>query len=261
MATNLEDRIQEAAASGDIKQLSRLIQTADPLPDRTVQSLLRKAATTSQPFIIKFLIEQFPSIPLDEETIRAAVYSGSIPVFSALLAKDPSAVKMQFDMRGTPLIIACMAKKPIDFLRFLLEAGADPNQDPDAAAFPLALVAAFYVDIEVINLLLEYGAKIEHSGALSTAAQFNNEAMIRHLLHCGAKPETDAAERLPFQSPLNVAIRKGNIEALKILLDSGADITLVDAKGLDARATAEEMERKRGNNITKILHLLETFKK
>lgn len=68
-----------------------------------------------------------------------------------------------------------MAQKPIDFLRFLLETGADPNQDPDTATYPLSIVAAFYTDTSSLDLLLDHGAKIQGSGALGAAAQFGRK--------------------------------------------------------------------------------------
>lgn len=98
---------------------------------------------------------------LNEETIRAAVYSGSIDLFATLLSKDPTIINYQFDRRGTPLALACQSQQPVNFLEFLLKQGADPNQDPDVAPFPLASVAAFYSDTSAAALLLEHGAKLE----------------------------------------------------------------------------------------------------
>lgn len=257
MATKPEDQLKAVAASGDVDQLKHLLHTIEPVSDDTAQTLLTEAAWKSQLSVVEFLIAEFPATPLHEDTIRAAVYSGSIPLFQALMSKDPSVVKIQFDRRGTPLIIACMGKQSVEFLRFLLEAGADPNQDPDAASFPLALVAAFYTDTSAVDLLLEHGAKLERSGALCAAAQCGNELMVRYFLQRGAKPETDATEIGTGQPPLHVAARKGHVGVSRILLDHGADASVVDSKGMTAKAAAEEMEKK-GHDMSEILELLRT---
>lgn len=257
MADTVEEQLKAATASGDVDQLNHLFQAADPPSDKTVQILFNEAASKSQVSALDYLFARFPSVPLDEDTIRAAIYAGSIPLFSALLVKDPSIIKMQFDMRGTPLIVACMARKPLDFLRFLLEAGADPNQDPDATTFPLALVAAFYRDTSAVDLLLEHGAKLEGSESLSAAAHLGNEVMVRHLLQRGASPNTDASEkRPPRDPPLHVALRNGRAGVFKLFLDHGADTGVLDTKGKTLKEAALEMKQK-GLDMSEILDLLE----
>jgi ankyrin repeat protein len=110
-----------------------------------------------------------------------------------------------------------MSKKSIEFIRFLLGAGADPNQDPDCTGFPLALVAAIYADKDVADLLLERGAKMEHSGALSASARRGNEDMVRYLLERGAKLETDT-QAGGSSSALSAVASQGHVEFLTLLL-------------------------------------------
>lgn len=259
MTTDVEEQLTAAASSGDVDQLANLAKTVESLSSKTVQTLFREAASQSQLPVIEYLLVQFPSVPLNEDTIRTAIYTGSIPLFSALIERDPSIVRMQFDMRGTPLIVACMAKKPLDFLRFLLEAGADPNQDPDTTTFPLALVGAFYTDTGAVDLLLEHGAKLEGSEALSSATQLGNEVMIRYFLQRGAKPDTDVSEgRAPRDPPVHLAVKKARVGVLKILLDYGADVSVVDSKGKTLREVAVELEE-RGQDMSEIMELLKNY--
>ncbi|KAG4223369.1 hypothetical protein PC116_g28163, partial [Phytophthora cactorum] len=148
---------------------------------------------------------------LNEDTIRAAVYSGSIDRFTTLLSEDPNIINYQFDRRGTPLALACQSQQPVDFIEFLLKQGADPNQDPDIAPFPLASVAAFYNDTSAAKLLLQHGAKLEHSGALAAAAGRGNETMVRYLLENGAQQDKDVVEgRIP-EYALHIAARRGYV--------------------------------------------------
>jgi ankyrin repeat protein len=202
----------------------------------------------------------FASNALDEETVRAAIYTRSIPYFKSLLAKDPSIINMQFDRRGTPLIVACMSKQSIEYLRMMLEAGADPNQEPDAAAYPLAFVAAFYDDPGAIDLLLDYGAKLEKSAALGWATLRGNEVMLRHLLLRGADPRTDTNEIGRRETALHHAASKGYVSIAKILLDHGAQTSEVDIKGKTALAHAEEKQQN-GEDRTEMIRLLKEYER
>ncbi|KAB8293766.1 hypothetical protein EYC80_009251 [Monilinia laxa] len=177
--------LTEAASNGKIDVLKQLLE--DTTQEETIQDLLNTAAWKSQISTVVFLLSKYPSVLLLEETIRAAIYSSSIDLFSTLLSKDSTIINHQFDRRGTPIALACMSKQPVEFLEFLLKAGADPNQDPDTAPLPLVSVAAFYHDSRAAELLLKHGAKLEDSGALEMAMRRGNEVMVHFLTDYGMK--------------------------------------------------------------------------
>lgn len=257
MTSTVENSLITLAAAGDVDQLCSLFTTIqEPPSEDTIQHLLTAAAKGSHLNIITFLLAQYPSISLDEEVIRAAVYTGSIPIFKALLAKDPRVVNIQFDKRGTPLIVACTSRQTFEYLQLLLEAGADPNQDPDCAAFPLAIVSAFYNDPAVVDLLLQHGARLEDSGALPTAARFGNEPMLRRLLDRGAHLDSIHA------SPLHAAIRAshggvkaGHVSVVRTLLQYGADPNVADSSGATAVEFASQL-RSQGKDILNMMDVL-----
>ncbi|KAI1498685.1 ankyrin repeat-containing domain protein [Biscogniauxia marginata] len=219
MDTDNTCSLVEAASAGRLGKLEELLATESSPTEEAVQSLLAAAAWNSQLSTVNLLLSKYPAIPIDEETIRAAIYSGSVELFSALLSRGPSIVKRQFDRRGTPIAVACMSKQPVSFLEFLLKAGADPNQDPDTAPFPMASVAAFYEDTAAAELLLKYNAKLVHSGALAAAAGRGNEVMVRYLIEQGARLETDCTEVGKQETAVEVAARKGHAGVVKILLE------------------------------------------
>jgi hypothetical protein len=232
MTEALQIQFQAAVSSGDAAELAQLIDNNESPSDETVQALTREAASEASVPVLRLLLKKFPSVPLHEDTLRASIYTGCVTTFATLMEKDPTIATKQFDHRGTPLTVACMSQQPIEYLRFLLEAGADPNQDPDVAAFPIALVAAFYKNTAAADLLLDYGAKLQNSGALSAAAQRGNECMLRHLLKLGAKPETDTTIVNGHSgSPLHNAARNGQVGCLKILLEHGADVGELNSRG------------------------------
>lgn len=257
MSSTLKDQLKILASTGDVDQMRNLLAPEkESLSQETIQELLTSAAKSTQIQAVSFLLSQHPSITLNEEIVRAAVNTGSIPLMQTLLAKDPSVINMQFDMRGTPLIVACMGRQNIEFLRFLLEAGADPNQDPDAASYPLALVAGLYKDTAGIDLLLRHGARIEHSGALSAAARLGNELMMRNLLDKGARPETDAPPTGTGASPLHVAVKAGHVGVARTLMQHGADPNATDGSGTSAIEVARQMKQQ-GKVIPEMVEALE----
>ncbi|KAF4957609.1 hypothetical protein FSARC_11248 [Fusarium sarcochroum] len=184
------------------------------------------------------------------------MYTGSIPIVEALLTRDPQVINMQFDRVGTPLIVACHSRQSFEFLKFLLEAGADPNQDPECAAFPLVIVAAFYNDPAVIDLLVQHGARLEESGALATAAGFGNEPMLRHLLDRGARLDPIHA------SPLHAAIRAGHrgvkaghVAVVRILLQHGVDPNAANSSGTTPIEFANQL-RAQGKDMLNMMDVL-----
>lgn len=257
MADSLKDQLLALASTGDINKMRTLISASEQRPSQEIiQEALTAAVKNYQYDAVRFLLPRSRSTPLNEEVVRAGVNTGSIPLMQALITKDPSLINMQFDMRGTPLIVACMGRQHVDFLRFLLEAGADPNQEPDAAAYPLALVAALYKDTAAIDLLLKYGAKIENSGALAAAARRGNEVMMRYLLEKGAQPKTDGTSTATDESPLRVAVRAGHIGIARILMEHGADPKATDGTAPSAIQLAKQLQQE-GKATSEMVEALE----
>ncbi|KAJ4246055.1 hypothetical protein NW762_013800 [Fusarium torreyae] len=256
MTPDFEQSLIAIASAGDVGQLKTLLTTdQEPQSEQSLQKLLTTAAKGSHLDAINFLLSQYPYVPLDEEIVRAAVNTGSVPIFEALLARDPGVINMQFDRRGTPLIVACMGQQRFEYLKFLLEAGADPNQDPDAALFPLALAAGLYNDPTVIDLLLQHGARLERSGALAAAAWRGKVSMLRRLLDRGARLDADARDVGIHESPLHVAVKAGRVGVVKILLQHGADPSSTDANGTTAIEVAHQMTLQ-GKNMGEMLEVL-----
>ncbi|KAF5658695.1 hypothetical protein FHETE_9760 [Fusarium heterosporum] len=244
--------LNNLASVGDIGELKSILSNDPNVSLAIIEDLLVTATKSSQVEVINLLLSQYPSTPLSEQIVRGAVNTGSIPIMKALLARDPSIINMPFDHYGSPLIVACMGRQKIEYLEYLLGVGADPNQDPDAASFPLTIVAALYEEPEVIDLLLNHGARVVHSGALGAAARLGNEVMMRRLLERGAKPDTDAATS---ESPLHTAVRAGHVGIATILLQDGADPMSMDGNGCTPIDIAEK-KRLEGNDMSEMLQVL-----
>jgi hypothetical protein len=165
----------------DVDKIKTLLSEHGSPSEKTIQNLLVTAAKDDKLNVVEFLLDRYPTVPIEEEPLRAAVNIGSIPITKALLARDPTIINLPFDHRGSALIVACMGRQRVEYLRFLLEAGADPNMDPDCTGYPVALVAALYTDPAAMDVLLEHGAH-PIGGALASATQKGKEAMVLSLL-------------------------------------------------------------------------------
>ncbi|KAH7002454.1 ankyrin repeat-containing domain protein [Ilyonectria destructans] len=259
MNPETHNRLIEAASEGDLEQVQQCIATGESLTEETIQRVLAAAAWKNRVSVVEFMLCNHPPHSIQEEAVRAAIYADSTSLFSMLLSRDPSIINMQFDGRGTPLVVACMAQKPLDFLKFLLEAGADPNQDPGRMMItPLAMVAAFYkTNTKVVDLLLKHGAKLEQSGALAAAATRNNEIMIRHLLARGSDHANDSYP-LKTDFALHLAAKGGYVGVVKILLEHGVDANAKDGNGKTAAQVAKEAENE-GEDRRAVQDLLNSF--
>ena len=136
------------------------------------------------------------------------------------------------DKRGYTLL-ACVASSPQadeDMIRLLIQAGADVNGTvEDGEHSPLEL-AACSGSFSKVQYLLDAGANIKHVSPKGYAVLVNvvyalhgHETlvpMIEFLAKNGAEID---CETKYGESPLSVASRLGRFDAIKFLLDSGAD--------------------------------------
>jgi ankyrin repeat protein len=118
--------------------------------------------------------------------------------------------------------------------------------------------AACSSSILTIDLLLEYGARVENSFALNEAAsKENNTAMMERLIELGA--DLNGFEDSPYVSfdgtPLHRAIRSGLMENVRFLLEKGADPYFKDSPW--RRTPLEEAENSARSEIPEIVELLE----
>ena len=145
-------------------------------------------------------------LPADEEltTYEAAAF-GRVERLRALLDEDAARVGELSSDGFSPLHGAVFGGSA-DAVRLLLERGADPNlvSGGSIAQVPLLGTAAFVRRPDLAGLLIDGGADVNGVAeggftALDSAAQNEDEAMIRVLLDRGADPNLGvgiARERL-----------------------------------------------------------------
>lgn len=127
-------------------------------------------------------------------------------------------------------IHAAAAHGKLDILKLLLEKGADKDALSVWRKTPLTLAIA-NSQKEVMRYLLGIGADLNrgryYSLPLYRAVDLEDAALVREFIERGAKVD---AKEYGGWTPLLNAVRGGNIEITRILLEAGADMMKV-AKG------------------------------
>ena len=131
---------------------------------------------------------------------------------------------------GTPLVNAVF-RNDTEMIDFLIDAGADINKPADIYLLypgaPPLYVAADGLKWEAFDLLLRRGADVNkphtfsHNIVLHEACKQGRSDKVKQLLERG----TDFnSKNLQGLTPLHCAIQGGSLEAVRLLVEAGADI-------------------------------------
>lgn len=151
--------------------------------------------------------------------------------------------------------------------RLLREEGAiQPYSPPEKDSGAALEMAAWECDIEIFELLLEHGAKLENSLALHRAMMRNSDDRIafaeRILSHGADINRFGHLSPVPLRggTALAVAARLGTLDEIRWLLEHGVDQYIGDSQGLTASHYAYSTV---GSPVRfqRILDLLNEFKR
>jgi ankyrin repeat protein len=137
-----------------------------------------------------------------------------------------------------------------------------PNVQSDSKRTPLH-AAAWYNETQILDLLIRSGAKVDAVGhkqvtALHFAANSNHLACIERLLAAGADPNRH--EAVLSATPLGMSVEHGNINAVKALLQAGANGQVLDPK--KSKTTAYHVAAVYGHaKIIRLIHASKASKK
>jgi ankyrin repeat protein len=174
-----------------------------------------------------------------------------------LMAGAPAAVKAKLlidagadvnavsGMGRTPLVVAAAVPGNSVTVKMLVERGADWKA-LDKMGINAFVAAAKAGNFEAVRLLAGRGADVSYSPkiggtALHMAAANRDAAMVRYLLSGNAKVDAllDFSHPVPAGkvaidriTPLMFAAAYGPIDAVKALLDAGADVNAKDIRGM-----------------------------
>ncbi|EKO80189.1 MULTISPECIES: ankyrin repeat domain-containing protein [unclassified Leptospira] len=265
----------------------------NPSPTRCKKKLLNQ----NRYFLFFILIFLFsgpvfasPISNADRKILSAAI-NGNIRLAKKALqqgasvhAKDP----LERNLGETPLHKVAF-NNDVEFLRFLLNEGADPNLSDERGETPL-ITAVYGLSLESVSALL--GAKadpylettsginaavlaadlcslpllqiLKNAGVdlnrptkkgflpIHTAAGRCNGKFLKFLIESGADPQTPTKTGT---TPLMQAIKLGNLDAIQFLLEQNVSVSSVDRYGYDsmfyllARKKDYTLLRSRRNNL------------
>ena len=181
--------------------------------------------------------------------MRMCIENGSTDILEGLVRKDPSIVNMDFSRFGTPLGLVITTRRPLPFIRALLENDADPNKPTEPLQTPLSLAASLPLRVPqnaminygyitaLIDLLIEKGAKLAHSGALEVA----DSTISAHLVKKGALEATDDIEYSVSIEDLQKVVRLENKILVTKLMDKGAVAEAISENGETAVDIVKDM--------------------
>jgi len=271
-SANLEEELLKAAREGDVEKVKDLLaRGADPNAIKLGTTPLHIAAGHGHFDIVKILVE-------NGANVNAKDLMGFTPLHSAIMGNHLAIVKFliengadinakaENELPGgtgwTPLHLAASSGN-LDIVKYLIDHGADVNAKDDVWFTPLHEAARFGHS-SVVELLIHHGAdvnakSITGSTPLHEAIGVIISARVLHtldkclfvaklLIDHGA--DVNAKEGLLGWTPLHCAAKWGFEDLVKLLLESGADPTVV---GIGGRTPADVAEENNNKHVAEII--------
>src|SRR5262249_13729038 len=183
--------------------------------------------------------------------LARAASTGNVELVKLLLESGAEVDGASKPNQSTALYLAT-SRGFHDVVDTLIRAGADVNQTDDIGLFPLLAAAIGQEDghTEVIRSLIRAGANLEAGKLVTPLMRACAQGLLEHaraLLEAGANPN---AMRPRNGTPLHMAIRENQTNAVALLLEHGADPTLqtpvdADHPNLTSLDFAKKLGRKR----------------
>jgi uncharacterized protein len=158
----------------------------------------------------------------------------------ALLAAGVSPNLIQKERGETGLMVAVREDSKKVFNALLNARGVDLNvraRNGDTAL----MIASYKGDVATVKALLDKEAEPNNTGwtALHYAAAIGNDEIVQMLLDASAYIDAGSPNNT---TPIMMAARAGKIQTVKLLLDSGADVTLKNDLGMNAIDLAKKFD-------------------
>lgn len=164
-----------------------------------------------------------------------------------LLLDHGADVNVRSKLGHTPLAVAARRAGNIETVKLLLAKGAKLDAPPAETGDTVLGNAAYANDTAIVKLLLATNEKAALAGpggpqALINAGMYGNVELLKLLLGKGVPPNVQSPPEftrvkngpiaIGSLSPLLLASTSGNVEAVRVLLDAGADVNLRDVRGM-----------------------------
>src|SRR5689334_725009 len=226
-------------------------------PPRAVGLGQYQPATLAEAVVVRnsTAIENFLALGVDPNEPEP---DGTTPLMRAVHGQMPNTAQMLIDAGAdvrkansygvTALYIAARAGDSVA-TRMLLAAGADANAALPASGETVLMTAAKAGNADVVRALLTGGAdgvslsSLRDARAAARVAEGNGYATPVNPTLDTNYADVNARERLYGRTALIIAAIEGHLEIVRMLVEAGSDLNIVDAEG----ETALSLARSYGN--------------
>ena len=165
-------------------------------------------------------------------SIHDACRKGDLETVCRLVASDPSLVDADDKHEWRPIFHAAL-ERHADVVRFLIESGADLSAHE---GYVLHYAGEVPNNKEIVALLVTYGALDAHvrptddfSRQFLASLFIGDEIRVRSMLDRHPQLALSADGRGDY--PIHHAARNGDTEIVRLLIDHGADVNVVNEDG------------------------------
>ncbi|MCW5782009.1 MAG: ankyrin repeat domain-containing protein [Nitrospirales bacterium] len=232
-------KLQTEAAIGNAQSVMELLEKGESITETDFRGLtaLHYAAKGGQEGIVDLLLTKGAEINArgnrGETPLYVATYYCHRWVVRTLLEKGANVANKFKTNNGlwlAPIFSASGNGCDPIILKYLLNAGADPNETEPGYGYRPLMFSANIKDPQTSELLLSAGAKVNHQAndgttALIVAAWNGNKEVVQLLLASGADPTIRISQTggplnkglEPTDTALSVAKRRGHTEVVALL--------------------------------------------
>ncbi len=171
-----------------------------------------------------------------------AVTFGKVEMSQLLVEAGADVNALGMAGKETPLIIA-LTHSHFDIAEYLLKHGADPNIPSGGSSgnYPLEFTSTAHI----VDMLLNHNAKVDvvnRNGQSLLFEALRSPTKLKKLLTAGA--DVNAADNDGY-TPLIMAVEMGRDDAVKLLLQFGADIEICGPSGRSVHEIATQLSTKK----------------
>uniref|UniRef100_A0A8C7YUE0 Transient receptor potential cation channel, subfamily A, member 1b n=1 Tax=Oryzias sinensis TaxID=183150 RepID=A0A8C7YUE0_9TELE len=229
------------AEKGDLAHLENLVRKSPEVlseKDECGASPLHHAAAGGHVTLIQFIITV-----LDPRELNSSDDQGNVPLHWAVERNKPESCRALLDLGADPNVLNTALLSPLhlavslrqnDLMKLLLSYNAtDCNLQGDLGNTPL-MMACSINNCEALTILLKHGAKLCQQNKLGhfpmhAAAFAGAKKAMEVILKAGEEHGHPAAVHINYldksnSSPLHLAVRGGNIDAIRLCIATGAKI-------------------------------------